>query len=395
VGSTLSFTNLGSIEAIGNESSSGGFLYIENAKFNLGATSITISNNVARDGSGGGLYLSNSTMSFDNIHLDGNIAASSGGGVYLVNGSSLTFRDIDLLEFSNNTAGRAGGVFYVDSPSYLGFVNIKGLVAEGNVGASGGFAYFINKKYTIDNNLTFSMIANTASNGSGGGLYLKGSTFIFNGERPVFKNNVAQSSGGAVYLGDGSLLELRNFELIQFTGQSALTGGGGVFYVDATSSISFINIGNIYAINNEAANGGFLYVTRRNFDFSLKDFEIKVDLISNTAILGSGGALYLSSSAMRFSKERLRLDYNFAYSSGGAVYAIYGSNISISSYAALTFAHNTTLTGGGGVFYIGNKSTLTFYSVDDLNFSFNTAGSGGALYAYLSNIIYRSAIFDS
>ncbi|MDR3048781.1 MAG: autotransporter domain-containing protein [Elusimicrobiota bacterium] len=391
--SNVQFMGLDRLDAIDNVSSTGGFLYITNSLYNIEADEIYIQGNTADKGQGGGIYLSGSTMVFSNVHIDRNVALSSGGGVYLVNGSSITFKDTPLLEFSGNiSSGGAGGAFFIDGQSYLGFENVRRLNAVGNKAVEGGFAYFINKKYTIDSKMAMSLIENTATKGSGGALYLVGSTFVFNGERPVFRRNVAYSSGGAAYLEKGALIQFYNFELLEFVGQTAMTGGGGVFFVDPVSSITFDNVGWIYAAENEAKDGGFLYIDRRVFDFATDAFETRVDLISNTANRGSGGALYLSSSSMKFAKAQLNANYNFAYSSGGVFFADYASRIDISSYALLSFTRNTTIKGGGGAFYAAHRSTISFNNVNDLTFAFNTGGAGGAIYAFASYINYRGAL---
>ncbi|MDR0485393.1 MAG: autotransporter domain-containing protein, partial [Elusimicrobiota bacterium] len=386
--SSVSFTNLTSLEALGNAASSGGFLYISSAEFNIGSDRINLSGNSAMRGVGGAIYLAGSTMQFNNVEMNYNASYSSGGAIYL-QASSLTFRDTKEISFIGNVSTNgAGGVFFIDSLSVLIFKNIGHLRGINNAALEGGFAYLINQKYTFDRNLMITMEGNTAISGNGGVFYLDASTMTFDGENPRLIRNTAYNSGGAIYAGNGSYLEFKNFEMIEFYKQTALTGRGGAVYVDPTSTFSFRNVGWINAQNNYAGEGGVFYFERQKYDFGSHNTEVRMTLTANTAGMGGGGAIYLNNSELNFAdgnrgggimRSYSEMDYNAAFSSGGIILLTNFSTVTFSNFETLKFTSNTALNGGGGAFYADEHSSLSFSNVKVLTFDKNTAGFGGAL----------------
>jgi predicted outer membrane repeat protein len=406
--SQVFFTNLWTLNAAGNSSLSGGFLYLVNSIFKLDSQTINISGNEARDGSGGAIYFSGSTMAFDATPaINDNVASSSGGAVYLANGSSLTFNNKDnkpVQEFARNSSAWSGGALFVDLRSTLTFNNVHKISALYNIAGSGdaesemiytegngGFAYFEGSSYVFNTARKLRIIGNTAF-GSGGGIYLKRSTLVFEWEAPEIQDSIAYTSGGNIYVGDHSVLEFRYISTLTFSGGRAVYGGGGMFFIDETSVLRFTEIDNLIAKRNRGAQGGFLYLENQRYDFT----NTRLELTSNTATIGSGGALYLDRSTIIFTAQsdiKPAFLYNTAASSGGAVYIGNGSSVSFSGYDFMEFRDNVALNGGGGVFFV-SRSSFAMFDIKEIFAHDNKAYEGGFVYFEDYQFSFNDMNFD-
>lgn len=382
--SAVYFSRLRSLSAKNNIALNGGFLYISNSQFDIDTINgIEIAGNMAELGSGGALYMSGSTLTLSKLKsMDNNYSASHGGAIYLVNNSLLTFTD-SALRFTGNTARNgSGGVFYVDERSSLVFsAAVRSIDAVDNAaGLDGGFAYLEGQKYLF-RGFVFTA-RNNVSSGSGGVFYLKDSSFTFDGNEPVLVGNVAKSSGGMFYL-NNSTLQFRNIYSLVFSGGRSLTGGGGVFYVDPTSVLSFDDkVMSMRADNNSGGSGGFAYLANQNFAFENMDFDFE----RNTALRDSGGVFYLDHSSIVFTGDMggniiaPRFIYNTAFSSGGAVFLSEGSLLNFNNYDILNFSYNSALHGGGGAFYVSDGSSFSISNVNAVSADRNYAFNGGFMY---------------
>jgi predicted outer membrane repeat protein len=116
-----------------------------------------------------------------------------------------------------------------------------------------------------------------------------------------------------------------------------------------------------------------------------------MNFTSNTARLGSGGAMYFANSSVTFGAQAaMFFRYNFSSSSGGAMYfknssAAYfkgGGNTKVE------FSNNTANLNSGGAMYFEGTPKVEFTGIGAMSFIKNSAGlagsgligSGGAMY---------------
>ena len=220
---------------------------------------------------GGGLYVSESVISFINNTFVSNKAEFGGAGIALLDCSvsyagMATFRNNSMSDIireivindhefrggfvTSTNAGRfSGGAMLVDNSdvTFLGNVSIENNAAE----HGGGIM-------ALEGHLTFSttlhMQYNTAT--YGGGFYVLGSIINF-GRLTDIVNNRAKDSGGAIYAINGS--ELHFEETSHFEYNSALNGGG--LYLDHSSLCYFSQTVMLYFVQNLAKeNGGAIFV---------------------------------------------------------------------------------------------------------------------------------------
>jgi predicted outer membrane repeat protein len=219
-------------------------------------------NLVLSNGNGGGLEASNTIWLTDTVFSDNHNLTGSGGG-------SSNGGDIHILrgEYrSNQAADDGGGVlaygtatingtrFYTNTTGDLGGgVGVSYLVArnnlfQGNSAGNAGGGAFANISLNLQD---ASLVGNHATT-SGGGIFTPQATI----QRSSFNLNTAGSRGGGLFLSGGS----NSLDRLSFIANQATAGGG---------------------LSLEGAAGGSL---------------VNSLLAGNTAIGGSGAALYLSTS---------------------------------------------------------------------------------------------------
>ena len=186
-----------------------------------------------------------------------------GGGLYArTEGGYLTLTNNAFIE-NTATSGSGGGVFVYDNNTLINNT-FSGNTANGR----GGGAYVGNNSTLTDN--TFS--GNTATSGSGGGAYVRSGNLTNN----TFVGNSSRQYGGGAWVSYGSLTG--NI----FTKNSAGWYGGGVRFYKATLLDNSFNgnaagyygggafaegrgfgtlIGNTFANNNARDGGGVYYHT--------------------------------------------------------------------------------------------------------------------------------------
>lgn len=170
-------------EITGNTATrNGGGIYIEGSAATLTMESGKISENIASDNDGGGVYVKNGTFEMKGGIISENKAENSdGGGVYVFTGS--TFK-MEGGTIEKNEANYGGGV-YVNGGAF----NMSG----------DGSAISRNKARGKDNAGTL--------DGGGGGVYLNASTFTMEGgtiSGNETAGNKETSGGGGVYVFGGS-----------------------------------------------------------------------------------------------------------------------------------------------------------------------------------------------
>ena len=210
--------------------SDGGALHLTYATADL--TYLTVEDNSARAGSGGGLWADNSALRIASSSFSRNAASRNGGHIGL---NALTEElDLDNVALHNGRAEVFGGAIYgvTNASLILNAVSIT----DNKAGESGGGIYLVGGSSIIGTSCSF--IENIAAEGSGGGLYM---TAVV-GERGIeltqstFVDNEAKYQGGGI---SASNLGLFDISEVTFSGNSGLfegTLGGGLYLSEILES---------------------------------------------------------------------------------------------------------------------------------------------------------------
>ncbi|MDR3244475.1 MAG: autotransporter domain-containing protein, partial [Elusimicrobiota bacterium] len=172
-----------------------------------------------------------------NVNFLGNIAKANGGAIHSYEDSSLSFSGTDkTVNFEKNTSVadnyRGGGAIYT-----IGGDNRQALI-------------YFNDISSVNFIRNFS--------GKDGGAIFEGvySNIEFNNSIIDFSFNTAQSSGGAIYIDNGSIMTISG--LAKFTNNKAQTGGA--IFIDNAQLNIIANKGDFLFENNQSDNGIDIYM---------------------------------------------------------------------------------------------------------------------------------------
>lgn len=201
----------------------------------------------------------------------------------------------------------------------------------------------------------------------------------------AFKNNRANTNGGAIYVKTGSL-QLTDST---FDGNYATTNHGGAIAFDTAAESS---ITNTVFYNNEAqkTSGGALYVT--NTPLNVISCEFGKAGAPNKATQ-NGGAIYVTgaNTVLNMTVDEKYTNRSLSYNtanSGGAIMVMNGT-VDVTGY---TFSHNQAANTGGAVrFYSDITKNVAMKSC---NFDNNQAKTGGAVYIQAGTTI-KGGTFES
>ncbi len=318
--------------------------------------------------SGGGVYVSGGSVSFEDCVLTEN-EGEEGGNLYVADSALVTLTD---TEVSEGSATDGAGIFVDDSVTTL---VLDGATVRDNTASRWGGGVFIDDDGTLSSEgSTFD--GNTGSAVNGCGVYLSDSA-VFDSSSDTYTNNGASSwktsttMGGAIYLEQYNTLTMSD---ATFSGNYA-TRGGAI----AASLYPKLTIEDSVFQENEAYSyGGALHlVTSAEITLSGTTFD------ANATSAGVAGAIYQTSYGSLAVSE-CTFTSNTAKSDGGALYVY--SHIEVDLRDS-TFEENRSSSASGGALYGESYIEL---SVDDTEFVFNQATSGGAL--ALSSAIYDAEL---
>ena len=180
-------------------------------------------------------------------------------------------------------------------------------------------------------------IKDNESAGSGGGVFNAGN--IGSVENSRFENNLADRSGGAIFVDrDDSLGMITNSQFISNSAGVNSSGGAIFLYTDASLS----DISGSYFKDNTASVGGGIFSRTSNFTINNSTFA------DNKANTGSkqGGAIYMSFGDIPINNS------TFSGNSAGVGGAFFNKQGSL-EFNNSTFAYNSaTSQSGGGVVYL-------------------------------------------
>ncbi len=210
-------------------------------EYNVSISNMTIAGgvNTAQGGSGGGIH------NEGNLEVTGctiqDCVALAGGGIY--NTGEITIQGC-TLRGNTATSDRGGGLLNAGGQATLFQTVFDGNRAPDMGGRGGGFAQIAKSASTTVTDCTFE--GNIAVS-SGGGIYVSDGTFNMSGG--LMFNNNAGGQGGGLW-GDGGSM---TFTGVPFTGNTAAANGGAV----ATNLLgtSSCTLQNCNFSNNQCGNG--------------------------------------------------------------------------------------------------------------------------------------------
>jgi predicted outer membrane repeat protein len=403
----------------------GGGIYIRQSSFLTMTNSRVEAHKLpsAFDGRGAGLYVYDATVTLSSTVVATNTAANFAGGVRMFGTSVLNVVDGSI--FSNNQAlgGNGGGIAATNVPD----INVKDSIFQNNHAIGSGGAIYMDAgalsfegswavvdneasnhggavaflgtssaSFRSTNGPTTSLISNNHAGGNGGAIYLGNASNVSlhatSGYLLAIESNTAGLDGGAAYAGGGGFFDV--YGKVSASDNSAL-GNGGAFYLSGGSRLwidDYFN--NLPSVNgNSAANGGAIY--------ALNSPRVECDGVQfgssgngSTATSGSGGAIYLNTSA--FSAENCVFQGNQALGGNGGAIAAITSTVNV----VATYPLTATVTQQPGFLDRNTPDAplATACNPGTRNCSrmvLNTAsGDGGAIYSSNSNVTLRQTILD-
>lgn len=456
-----------------NESRDGGGIYAGGG-CKVTITEGNISGNTSPTGWGAGVRVNDSEVELKNGNIQGNNCTHKAGGICLINS---TMKITGSGTIKQNTTGEDGaGVFAQNSEFTMNNGTISGNEAA-NSGAgifaknstvtvnngtisgnkaniSGGGIYFVLDQ-AVAKTLTFGggeIKNNTATTGSGGGVYISGyfddsgtvtaAKFVMNAgtvsgnealrvptesEVPDYNTRVKLGAGGGIYIQEGyaTLGVEGSSEKCEISGNKCGQYGGGIYM---TSSVGTGTFSSTLTMNNGVVDGntaglrgGGIYM--KQSELTMKGGEVTnntatslhaggIDLnntfftMDNGKISGNkagqrGGGIYYNNTIMSGDVYKDRdfifnggeISHNTAGEYGGGVCIYTGANGDTNGskfeLSGGTIEYNEA-DNGGGVYY--NGWSCTSLELQNTNIESNTAKVGGGLLAYCGTVNYTNGL---
>ena len=302
--------------------------------------------NVVTNGSGGGIYVSDSAITISNLAaVTHNSATEYGGGIYLTNASLIVEEQVFIgapMPNFINIAFQGGGIYAVAST-----LNITNSTVTHGYASSAGGLFLINCSTKIDDS---EIVENWSLGGYGGGILLFGSN-IFNASQSSFNQNQANYGGGvALYAEIGDV----NFDSCSIISNKAFSGGGLVSLFGSS-----VNISGYSAISHniaQAYGGGIAAAFLGQMNLNGDDLA-PLAIQGNTAT-NSGGGIYGEGRWNMGVKGNVLIGNNNALQNGGGIYLTNHCSLFMTNAGHFTprvFA-NSAGGSGGGIFITGSNS---------------------------------------
>ncbi len=320
----------------------GGALYVDSGTqrdddLGLEVIGTTFTENKAtHSANAGAVYLYGITSSFKDCEFTANSTEQTHGGAMYIQRTKRF--DMDNVTFTGNTAGavrndgRGGAIFINGIPSsFEATFTWNGVTFESNTSRSYGGAVGIDTNVYLTLNATNITASNNKSiSQSGGAFYLSQGHYTLT--NAVFENNIAGSSGGAIYVWNqysGNSLTINGNS--SFTGNTAGSSGGAVQFES----------------NNQYRTGadGNLEYYRGELNI-IGTADNPIVFSNNTAENYSGGALCIGAHNTD-TLDYLDVHDNTAQRYGGGIYI--NNSITEGTLTNSKIHNNTTSWAGGGV----------------------------------------------
>ena len=218
----------------------------------------------------------------------------------------------------------------------------------------------------------------TISGGTEDNLASVGGAYIGEGGQLTLKASAIQyfsaGNGGGVYVDGGELILDGTYSVNSFvrycktTGTGSTKGMGGGVYATNGGKLTFKEYA--YVSNNEAKNGGGVYLTENaTMEFDKQYYSY----ISDNKASSNGGGLFLDEGISLTLENNNHIESNTAQY-GGGVYVSEGASL-ISN--GVNVQNNTSTKGGGGLYVVGSFILNTGYVGRSTG---NTSAAGGGVY---------------
>lgn len=321
----------------------------------------SMNGNESSGGTGGAIftYYDDTKISVNGATMNDN-KAKAGGAIYAEDRADITFSEATVT--GNKATNGRGGVIYVNDIFTESIVFYQTKVTGNEASTSGGVVYSTYKASVLSSESTFT--GNKALGGAGGAFYLRQSSSF---ENTSMSSNTATSEGGAIYLVGSVDLALSKGTTIE--SNSADERGGAIYAASASCKVT---LDKSSAKGNTAkSDGGFAYFNESG-SLVLKDGST---VSANTA--NCGGLLYAAAGGAVSLAEQSLVDSNSADADGGAVYAKSGSlGVSLDDSE---ISSNSAAKNGGAVY--AEDASLDIKLTNASSMKKNTAvARGGAFY---------------
>ena len=282
------------------------------------------------------------------------------------------------------------------------------------------FSSYNHKQYPVlqahDSTLTLTGTVNFTDNVNshyGAAIIAQRTLIVFSGGSRAcvyFKNNTG-SEGGAIYIGDESVMEVGENTTVMLTNNKAKTGGGAIkmwksiINISRNAAMHFINNSAAYSgalkavINSQVLiNHGTLNVSnnlaflmtggfRIGFNSTLRiSNQAFVAFSNNTSKRYGGGAMQASYSKLVVSNSVLLFNNNNALRGNGGAIHLLNSIIKIEQHTNFSFTNNAASDGGGAIFEC-SECHLQSDTNSFVLFRNNSAFQGGALYTSTTSFL--------
>ncbi|MBQ4569301.1 MAG: hypothetical protein IJA62_04535 [Ruminococcus sp.] len=392
---------LSNVTASENTAGFGGVLYASNASVNVDITNSTFVKNSAY--LGGALNINSGTATVtdstftENSALKNSSGSYGNGGAVIVTGGTVIASGENVFE--SNSAENHGGAVYVtysnvNNEKVGGTVNMTDGVFKNNTAAVSGGA--ISSRTNGNVTLTGTkLISNSALsnklNEGGGAIYTNTNTLTLSGV--TMDGNTSGYYAGALMASEAEVTINGNSVISNSQG-----GTGAALHFAATSNVSIsdteishntasvngavyvnnstVDMTNVTASGNKAANGGVIYASNANTKITATDSTFTQNNATN------GGAVYIANGAMNF--VRGEITENTAKTAG----AVYSDNGKVSFDG--TSINNNTASSTAGVAYTVD-GTLSFANA--LVEENSAAGNGGAVYVKYTPVTITDSTF--
>ncbi len=326
--------------AVNRAGANGGAVYAGNNKnVELYATNgyrLNLNTNTA--GAHGGALYADAGAFFDiygDIQATSNSAGSDGGMAYLSGGSRLWMDDYYTtpVQVLVNSADRGGAIFASDSPRVECDGAIFGLITKGNeaTSGSGGAIYLSGSTFTADNCIFRN---NQAQAGDGGAIAAYTSTVTIDVDYPTGLQSATRESGTASPAApEATACDPRIKRCSSLYSNTASSDGGAIY-----SNAGKLVVNSTHLHRNTAQRGGAIYQEGAGATGVISNTLV----YSNTSLLAFGAGIRVETGAMTIRHATLANNVGGAGYSPGAVSShIYNTIIwgnSTAAFGSLTAA---------------------------------------------------------
>ena len=306
----------------------GGLFMSENFLF-TGSTinASTINNNVAINGSGGGIFIetpsglanATGTLTLNNTSISDNTAHEDGASIWVDRFANFTVNS-SYLNRNTTVTGHGGGLHFspigTTGSRVLTLTNGSSINENRALVGDGGGIWLENSTLNVQGEAN-TINGNSAHNGAG--IYTLDSEVNLTGV--TLENNAATENGGAIYVGEEAQLNLTNSQLVSNT---ASQNGGAIFteayeYEPSLSPLAYgnLDISSTYFSNNSS---------RQAFPPPLNAEDTNIDF-TNTSIydhpLNNHDINYEGEEEATFEFSFIKMNTNFDQTLPGAIFELH------------------------------------------------------------------------